>query len=216
MTEDQYGSDERAITHDDDVLDTARSASWIYQDYNRVLDKIVEYCDLEDNDYTTVIDIGIGTGNLAARFLTREMHVFGLDTSLEMRDICGQKYPEISVEEGDFLRIPLYLPPVDLIVSAYTFHHLTAAKKIDAILEMKRVLKPKGRIVIADLMFWNAAEERRIRQTLLETGRTEILAELEDKYPGLFEELTVAFNGEDFDFQGERLTESVWILCAAR
>jgi putative AdoMet-dependent methyltransferase len=108
------------------------------------------------------------------------------------------------------------MPPVDLIVSAYAFHHLTAADKIDAILEMKRVIKPKGRIVIADLMFRNAAEERRIRQTLREAGRIDILTEFEDEYPGLFEELTVAFNGEGFDFRGERLTESVWIICALR
>jgi putative AdoMet-dependent methyltransferase len=87
---------------------------------------------------------------------------------------------------------------------------------VAAVIEMKRLLKPKGRVVIADLMFRNAAEERRIRQALRETGRHDILDEIKDEYPGLFEELTVIFTEEGFSIQGERLTESVWIIRALR
>lgn len=214
MSQDRWGFDQWAKSYDEDVIKAARAEDWIFGDYNRVLDKVVEYCDLDGNSYSSVLDIGVGTGNLASRFLSIGMQVIGIDPSEEMRHICQQKHPDIMVVDGDFLKIPLYLPHVDLIVSAYAFHHLTAAEKWEAVLVMKRFLKPKGRIVIADLMFRNATEGRRIKQALSEAGRTDILNEFEDEYPGIFEELTLIFSGEGFSFQGERLTESIWIICA--
>jgi putative AdoMet-dependent methyltransferase len=214
VSEDRWGFNEWAKSYDEDILNAARADNWIFRDYDRVLDKVVEYCHLAENKYTSVLDIGVGTGNLAARFVAPAMQVFGIDPSEEMRDICQQKHPEITVIDGDFLKIPLNIPHVDLIVSAYAFHHLTAVQKWEAVPLMKRFLNPKGRIVIADLMFRNAAEESRIKLALYKAGRTDILQEFEDEYPGLFEELTLIFTGEGFSFQGERLTESIWILSA--
>jgi putative AdoMet-dependent methyltransferase len=216
MSQDKWGFDEWAKSYDLDVIRAARAEDWIFQDYERVLDRVVEYCELDKNSYKSVIDIGTGTGNLAARFLKRGLNVIGIEPSIEMRKICQQKHPEMMVEDGDFLTIPLYIPQVDLVVSAYALHHLTPAEKVSAVIEMKRLLKPRGRIVIADLMFRNAAEERRIRQALRETGRNDILDEFKDEYPGLFEELTVIFTEEGLSIQGERLTESVWIISAFR
>ena len=214
MAEDRWDFDKWARSYDEEVIKAARAGNWIYKDYDRVLDTVVRYCNLDNNTYNQVLDIGVGTGNLAARFLRKGFPVMGIDPSEEMRIVCEEKYPDIMVLEGDFLRIPLYIEHVDLIVSAYAFHHLTPAQKADSVLEVKRVLKPKGTIVIADLMFRNAAEEQRIKEALRETGKYDILEELEGEYPGYFEELTRIFNGEGFNVQGERLTESVWILCA--
>jgi putative AdoMet-dependent methyltransferase len=214
MFHDRWGFDEWAKSYDEDIVKAANAGDWIFRDYERVLDKVVEYCDLPNNEYSQVLDIGTGTGNLAARFLPFGMHVIGLDPSEETRQVCMEKHPEIIVEEGDFLKIPLYLPPVDIIVSAYAFHHLNPREKSEAVLEMKRILNPGGRIVIADLMFRNAVEEQRIKQALRQSGRNNLLEELEDEYPGHFEDLTRIFNGEGFTFQGERLTESIWIAGA--
>jgi len=216
MSQDRWGFDEWAKSYDLDVIRAARAEDWIFQDYERVLDRVVEYCELDKNSYKSVIDIGTGTGNLAARFLKRGLNVIGIEPSIEMRKICQQKHPEMMVEDGDFLTIPLYIPQVDLVVSAYALHHLMPVEKVSAVIEMKRLLKPKGRIVIADLMFRNAAEERRIRQALQDTGRNDILDEFKDEYPGLFEELTIIFTEEGLSIQGERLTESVWIISAFR
>ncbi len=216
MSQDDSGFNDLSGAIDPDIVRAANAGDWIYQDYERVLDKIVEYCALDDNDYSSVIDIGTGAGNLAARFLGRRLRVIGLETSEEMRKICEQKYPDMMVENGDFLNIPLYLPRVDLIVSAYAFHRLTNAQKVEAVLEFKRALKPRGSIVIADLMFRSASEERRIEQALRDAGRNDILRELDGRFPGHFEALTIIFNEEGFTFRGERLTESAWIINAFR
>ena len=215
MSQDKWGFDEWAGSLDSEVVRAANAGDWIFKDYERVLDKIIEYS-FNENDPSSVIVIGAGTGSLASRFIERRMQVIGLENSEEMRNICEQKFPDMMVVAGDFLNIPLYLPHVDLIVSDYSFHRLTNAQKVEAVLEMKRTLKPRGSAVIADLMFRNAAEERRIRQALRDAGREDILKELDGKYPGLFEELTIIFNEEGFSFRGERLTESVWIINAFR
>lgn len=214
MAQDRWDFNHWAKSYEEDILEVTRAHNWMYRDYERVLNKVVEYCDLASNDYSSILDIGVSTGDLASRFLSYDMQVIGIDPSEEIRNICQQKHPEIMVLDGDFLRIPIYLPHVDLIVSAYAFHRLNAQEKMEAIRIMKRFLNPKGRVVIADFMFRNAAEERRIRQVLLEGGRRDILKEFVDKYPGHFEELTMVFNGEGFSFQGERLTGSIWILGA--
>ncbi|MHB8104809.1 MAG: class I SAM-dependent methyltransferase [Dehalococcoidales bacterium] len=214
MSKDRWGFNKWASSYDEDIIKADRANDWIFSGYESVLNKVVEYCGLEDKNYSSVLDIGIGTGNLAKRFLPRGMRVIGIEPSAEMRKICRHKYPDIKVMAGDFLKTPRSLPNVDVIVSAYAFHHLTKAEKAKAIPVMKQLLKPKGRIVIADLMFQNAAEEKRIKQGLLKSDRADILEEFADEYPALFEELKLIFEAEGFSFKGERLTKSVWILRA--
>lgn len=216
MPEDRWGFNEWAKTYDKDVERASQTNDWMFRDYDRILGKVVNYCELDIHRYSAVLDIGTGTGNLAQRFLMRGLQVIGIEPSEEMRKICQQKYPEIKVIAGDFLNIPLPVRSVDLIVSAYAFHHLTPTQKEESILDMKKVLKPKGRIVIADLMFQNTSQEQRIKQALSESGRDEILEEIEDEYFGYFDKLKEAFDREEFNTKGEQLTESVWILCACQ
>jgi putative AdoMet-dependent methyltransferase len=203
-----------ATSYDAQVHKASPTDEWMFGSYDRVLDKVVEYCRLKENSYTSALDIGTGTGNLAARFCKYNMQVTSIDPSSRMRKIYGKKYPAISVLPGDFLNYPRSLPQVDVIVSAYAFHHLTALEKIKAVSMMKSLLKPKGRIVIADFMFKNAAEVGRVRQSIRETSGGDILATFKDEYPGLFDDLTDIFRQEGFTVDGEQLTVSVWIIRA--
>lgn len=214
MPEDKWGFDRWAKSYDQDVAEAAKSNSWMFEDYERILDKVVDYCELASNRYSVVLDIGVGTGNLASRFIEKCISVIGIDTSREMVAICKQKYPDMELRIGDFLKIPLPAQSVDLIVSSYAFHHLTPAEKNESILEMRRVLKPKGRVVIADLMFRDASHKQHIKQVLRESDRGDVADELDEEYPALFTDLEETFRREGYVFGGEQLTDSVWILCA--
>ena len=211
---DRWGFDEWAKSYDKDVSEGTHQEDWVFEDYDRILGKVVEYCELSVSHYLTVLDIGIGTGNLAAQFLGKGLHIIGIDPSKEMRKICRQKYPNLEVRAGDFLNIPLPPESVDVIISTYAFHHLTPLQKETSIPEMKRVLKPKGRIVIADLMFGNRSEEERIKKALRTAGRSDMLDVIKDEYFGLFDDLFHCFVKEGFDFRGEQLTPFVWIFRA--
>ena len=211
---DRWDFDRWAKSYDETILRAAQSDDWMFKDYDRILDKVVDYCDLSSNNYSTVVDIGAGTGNLASRFLNRGLRVTGIDPSEEMRKICKQKYHDIQVRAGHFEDIPIPDESTSVIVSAYAFHHLTPVQKEASITKMKRVLRPKGRIVIADLMFGNRTEEERIKRALRMAGRGDIVDDIEDEYYGLFDELSNSFRREEFVFSGEQLTPFVWIFCA--
>ncbi len=214
MPEDKWGFDGWAKSYDQDVTEAAKSNHWIFKDYNRVLDKVVSYGNLASNRYSTVLDIGVGTGNLASRLTGKDNKIIGIDTSREMMEICKQKHPEIELKIGDFLKIPLPAQSVDVVVSSYAFHHLTPAEKSESIMEIKRVLKPKGRVVIADLMFKDASQEQHIKQVLRESGRGDVVDEMDEEYPALFADLEKTFRREGYVFLGEQLTDFVWVLYA--
>ena len=93
--EDRWGFNEWAPSYDEDVHDETHEGSWIFEHHETILDKVVEYCELSENSYSTVLDIGVGTGNLVSRFLERGLTVIGIDPSEEMRKICTVKIPEI-------------------------------------------------------------------------------------------------------------------------
>jgi putative AdoMet-dependent methyltransferase len=131
-----------------------------------------------------------------------------------MLEVCRRKCPAATLLPGDFLHIPLPPDSTDLIVSSYAFHHLTAPEKEQSVDVMKSVLKPGGRIIIADLMFQNEDARRRIERAYLDTGRPEVPAEYADEYPGYCDDLVPAFTAAGFTSRAEPQTEAVWIICA--
>ncbi len=157
----------------------------------------------------------MGTGNLLARFIGHARELIGIDPSEEMLAICRSKYPGLTVRYGSFTEIPLPDGSIDLIISAYAFHHLTAEEKRTAVLEMKRVLRPGGRIALADVMFRNEKESRQVRNYLIETGRRELVDQLNHEYMGMLDELIPLFEDAGLSAGGEQLTESVWFVRAA-
>jgi putative AdoMet-dependent methyltransferase len=203
-----------ALVYDEEVAKASATGEWMFGGYDRVLDKVVEYCQLRKNSYFSVLDIGIGTGNLAARFLPYGLQVSGIEPSAEMRKICRRKFSAIKVMSGDFLKFPRSLPKFDLIVSAYAFHHLTAAEKCESVRLMKTILKLKGGIVIADFMFSNAAGMESASRVVREQYHADLQATFDGEYPGFYDDLTLDFSKEGFKVEGEQLTISVWIVRA--
>jgi len=140
--------------------------------------------------------------------------VTGIDPSPDMWKICVKKYPAIKVMNGDFLKYPRALKPADLIVSAYAFHHLTEKEKAKSIRLMKKLLKPGGRIVMADFMFKNELEKERTACSIREECGADILAAFEGEYPAFYDSFASLFEREGFKVDGEQLTVSVWIIRA--
>lgn len=149
---DQWGYDQMAELHDVRVQD---GSSQKYKDYEAALQLIVKWIAPINGEQG--LDIGTGTGNLAGLLMTRGAEMAGVDQSKEMLRLCRDKYPQMETKRGNFLAIPYLESRFDFVVSSFAFHHLTDEQKVLAIHEMRRVLKPKGRICVADLM---AAEEQ--------------------------------------------------------
>lgn len=158
---DKWNFNSWADDYDDDVK-VDRGTLKIYKNYNYILNRVCELCTSSQNKELSILEIGVGTGNLASKFLKSNYKVVGIDQSREMLRVSKKKYPNLKVRLGEFLKIPFNDKTFDIIVSTYAFHHLNSEEKSLAIKEMLRVLKDNGKIIIGDLMFKNKEDEDQI------------------------------------------------------
>ena len=103
-----------------------------------------------------VLDVGCGTGTLTQLFTQREtnLHIMGLDADPVQLKLARKKLAasdsKITLQQGYAQQLPLDSQTFDIVVSSLFFHHLTTHQKREALAEILRVLKPGGRLSIAD------------------------------------------------------------------
>jgi ubiquinone/menaquinone biosynthesis C-methylase UbiE len=105
----------------------------------------------------SVLDVGCGTGTLAMAAKRRVGDagtVEGIDASAEMIDRARKKAKR--AHSGAAFRVasaeslPFETSRFDVVLSTIMLHHLPRAVRSQAIQEMRRVLKPDGRVLIVD------------------------------------------------------------------
>jgi putative AdoMet-dependent methyltransferase len=142
--------------------------------YREVLEKALTLAEVSPG--LSVLDLGTGTGNLAARFAHIGCELWCTDFSAPMLAKARQKLPEAHFLLHD-LRMDLpsgWNRPFDRMVSAYVFHHFELDEKVHILQKLAACLTPGGRIVIADIAFPD--------QTALEKMKEQVGAEWEDEF----------------------------------
>ena len=122
--------------------------------YEQVLDEVVRLADVQPP--MRILDLGVGTGNLAARFLHRECTVWGLDFSAEMLAQTRAKLPQVNLIQADLLgEWPTELQlSFDRVVSAYVLHEFDLATKVNLLQRVaSHYLATDGSILVADIAF---------------------------------------------------------------
>jgi len=113
-----------------------------------------------------VLDLGIGTGNLAFLFAEQGCRIWGIDFSVEMLKLAQSKLPSATLALNE---LRAALPPefprrFDHIVSAYTFHHFPLEEKVHLVRRlMEDHLQPQGNMAIGDIAFRDTAAEDLLR-----------------------------------------------------
>jgi ubiquinone/menaquinone biosynthesis C-methylase UbiE len=101
---------------------------------------------------TAVVDVGCGTGTLAITLAAGGAEVIGVDGDPEVLALAHAKPAAETVQWRKGLATALPLPgaSADRVVMSLLLHHLDPAGKRTALAEAVRVLRPGGRLHVAD------------------------------------------------------------------
>jgi SAM-dependent methyltransferase len=95
-----------------------------------------------------VCDVGCGPGQIA-RYLHRQgVKALGVDLSPKMVSEAGRLNPEIHFHQGNMLALPDADNSWGGIAAFYCIIHIPREQIVDALREMKRVLKPGGVLLV--------------------------------------------------------------------
>jgi SAM-dependent methyltransferase len=111
----------------------------------RCLDRLAS----EVGDLGPICDLGCGPGQIA-RYLHRQgVATLGVDLSPKMVAEAQRLNPEIEFHQGDMLALPDPDNSWGGIAAFYCIIHIPREQIVDALREMKRVLKPGARLLIS-------------------------------------------------------------------
>ena len=101
--------------------------------------------------FNSLLDVGCGTGNLLSLISSKyEAKIAGVDISPDMLEIARDKLGEkADLRVGDSENLPFDDESFDVITCTDSFHHYPHPGNV--LIEFKRILKPEGHIIIADL-----------------------------------------------------------------
>jgi ubiquinone/menaquinone biosynthesis C-methylase UbiE len=115
--------------------------------------------DLKDLKHFTkagdaVLDVGCGNGRLYQMFADLSIRYTGVDQSEGLIEKARQKFREANFVVSSMVKLPFEDSSFDVLYSIAAFHHLPNDElRVQTLKEMKRVLKPGGKIIMTN---WNA------------------------------------------------------------
>jgi ubiquinone/menaquinone biosynthesis C-methylase UbiE len=121
---------------------------------NHVFTRLAEISGARPGDHA--LDLGCGTGYLTQRMATAVSpagSALGIDPSAQVVEHARKlaaKQPNCTFERGIAEQLDAADDSFDVVVSSLMVHHLPAPVRPQAVAEMYRVLRPGGRLMIAD------------------------------------------------------------------
>ena len=186
---DNHGFDMWANNYDASVNIADDNDEYPFAGYKKIMNTI--YGTIMSKKPATILDIGIGTGTLAAKLYEGGNDITGIDFSNEMLAASKAKMPNAKLISHDFTQ---GLPPglatckFDFIVSTYALHHLTDEEKIPFIKSLLGHINEA--ILIGDVSFKTRADLEKCKESCGDDGWDD------DEYYFVFSELSAKLGDE--------------------
>ena len=194
--------------------DTVSGLDIEYKEVFENYDKILETVAIKSNN--TVLEFGLGTGNLTEKLISLGRVVYGVEPSKVMREKTKTRFKDLHLYDGDFLNFPELPGKVDSIVSTYAFHHLTDEEKDTALKLYSTLMGDQGKIVFADTAFVNEEHREERHRIVKEQGFENLLADLKREYYTTLEILERLFEKNGFQVSFEKMNSYVWLMEAVK
>jgi SAM-dependent methyltransferase len=124
------------------------------------------------------LDVGCGTGVLAARLARSGYQMTGIDPSEGMLEILRERAPAVQAVRASGTDLPVDDDSFDLVLSVATMHHIADPDDVRVTLaEMVRVAKPLGRILVWDHNPRNPYWGRLMARVPQDTGEERLVPE---------------------------------------
>jgi ubiquinone/menaquinone biosynthesis C-methylase UbiE len=94
------------------------------------------------------LEIGCGPGEIANYFFQKGVKVIGIDKSKEMIEVAEGHNDKIEFMVGDVFDLNLENAKYDGVVAPYLIVNFSNKEVVEAISEMRRVLKERGKLLI--------------------------------------------------------------------
>ena len=121
----------------------------------KLREKMIDLARLKTGE--TVLDVGCGTGTLAIAAKARvgtTGKVHGIDASPEMIARAGKKAGKAGLEidfwNASIEALAFQDAQIDVVLSTLMLHHLPRRVRENGLREIRRVLKPGGRLLVVD------------------------------------------------------------------
>lgn len=136
-----------------------------------------------------VYDIGCGNGR---NMDDDRLVMYGIDSCKSFVEMCNKK--GLNVFESCMTRLPFRSESADAIMCIASFHHLkTVDERLNALKEMKRVLRKNGEILLS---IWSIRQPPKTRRVFHTYGNTIVPW---NKYGETFERFYYIFKIEEFE-----------------
>jgi len=136
---------------------------------------VVEHCPLGP-----ALDVGCGTGVLAARLADVGYEMTGVDPSAGMLDVLRERAPQVRAQVASGTDLPFQDDTFDLVYCVAVMHHIAAAADVRATLgEMVRVARPGGRVLVWDHNPRNPYWKRLMARVPQDTGEERLIPDEE-------------------------------------
>ena len=152
---------------------------------------------------STVYDIGCGSGR---NMTYSDISFIGVDNCENLLKICREK--GLNVVYGDMCCLPLKDNSADFIISVAAFHHLsTVERRIHALKEFYRVLKPRGKLLIS---VWSKNQPKKTRRVFENFGDIMVKwdqhGEIYHRYYYIFKinEIKKLFDSSQFELENHK------------